>query len=155
MSAYICDRDHILYLVAAAVSHNLEPHGTFRWFHDGRWHELPSDDYERAADVANMLWRENVASVSARYPNESSATLPGPCQENFVIEPADFPGAFTAFDLVQVIKAFDCFEYQSCEHKTWQTSEAHAFVAALRRAAWHALPGYENAAWGAPRKEAA
>ena len=153
MSAYIVDREHILYLVTAAVSPNLEPHRTFRWFYNGRWQELSWGDNERAADVANILWRENIASVSARYPNESSATLPGPRYENFVIEPADFPVSFETIDPVQVIKACDCYEYQSCEHDAWHKSEAHAFVSTVRSAAWHALPGYQNAAWGAPRKE--
>jgi len=155
MSAYIVDRNHILYLVAAAASPTIEPHGGFRWFHDGEWHDLRPDGFERGAEVANLLWRENIASVSARYPKESSATLPGPCNESFVIEPADFPAWFRVFDSVQVIKACDCYEYQSCEHEGWKTSEAHAFISALRSAAWHALPGYEEAEWGAPRKEPA
>ncbi|HEY1801915.1 MAG TPA: hypothetical protein VGG46_13375 [Terriglobales bacterium] len=153
MSAYIVDRDHILYLVGAAANPSIEPHGIFRWFHNDKWQELPAHDFHRAAEVANLLWRENIASVSARYPNESSATLPGPCRENFVIEPDNFPIRFTLYRPVQVIKACDCYEYQSCEHKTWQTSEAHAFVSALRRTAWHALPGYDQAEWGAPTTE--
>ena len=155
MSAYIVDRDHILYLVGAAASLSIESHGVFRWFHEWQRQELRADDFERAADVANMLWRENIASVSARCPHESSAEFPGSCHENFVIEPKDFPASFTEFNPVQVIKACDCYEYQSCEHTGWPTSEAHAFVSALRRAAWQALPGYDNAAWGAPTMEVA
>src|ERR1035438_1724557 len=89
MSAYIVDRNHILYLLASAVSPAIAPHGRFAWFHESEWSEVHPGDPERAADVANMLWRENIASVSARYPNESSATLPGPCNEDCVIQPAD------------------------------------------------------------------
>jgi hypothetical protein len=154
MSAYVVDRNHILYLLAAATSSAIEPHGKFSWFHDGHWHYVRSDESERAAEVANLLWRENIASVSARYPNESRATLPGPCYENFVIEPAEFPASFKVINPVQVIKACDCYEYQSCEHEAWKTSEAHAFISALRSAAWRALPGYDDAEWGAPREEA-
>ena len=155
MSVYIVDRDHILYLVGAAVSPSIESHGIFRWFHNNKLQELRANDFERAAEVANLLWRENIASVSARYPNESSATLPGPCRKNFVIEPRDFPASFKEFNLVQVIKACDCYDYHACEHTGWPTSEARAFVSTLRRAAWYALPGYDEAAWGAPTMEVA
>jgi hypothetical protein len=155
MSAYIVDRNHILYLLASAVSPVITPHGRLAWFHEGEWSEVHPGDLERTADVANMLWRENIASVSARYPNESSATLPGPCNEDCVIRPADFPHSFGPFNPVQVIKSCDCYEYQSCEHDGWKTSEASAFISALRTAAQSALPGYDEAAWGAPRKEAA
>lgn len=155
MSAYIVDRNHILYLVAAATSPVIEPTGKFSWFYNGQWHDARSDQPERAAEVANLLWRENIASVSARYPNESSAALPGPGHENFVIVPADFPALFKAIDPVQVIKSCDCYEYQSCGHEGWKASEAHAFISALRSAAWHALPGYDSAEWGAPRRKAA
>jgi hypothetical protein len=140
MSAYIVSREHILYLLAAATSPVIEAIGKLRWFHDGQWHDVRSDDSERAAEVANLLWRENIASVSARYPNESSATLPGPCHENFVIVPADLHVPFKAINPMQVIKCCDCYEYQSCEHEGWETSEAYAFISALRTAAWHALP---------------
>jgi hypothetical protein len=90
MSAYIVDREHILYLVSSAMSGSIVRHrGAFHWFHGDKWHNLHNTDYEKAADVANMLWRENIASVSARYPNESSATLPGPVGESFTITPND------------------------------------------------------------------
>jgi len=41
-------------------------------------------------------------------------------------------------------------KYQSCEHDGWESSKAKAIVDALRSSAWHALPGYEDAAWGPP-----
>jgi hypothetical protein len=154
MSAYIVDRNHILYLVQAALSRRLSRHGgsAFRWFcGENKSGELLAGDYDRAADVANLLWRENIASVSGRYPNESSATLPGPINENFVIEPSDFARC-VEIDPIQVLKSCDCFEYQSCEHDGWRDSEAKAFIDSLRNHAWHALPGYENAAWGAPER---
>src|ERR1017187_1486432 len=104
MSAYIVDRNHILYLLASAVSPVITPHGRLAWFHEGEWSEVHPGDLERTADVANMLWRENISSVSARYPNESSATLPGPCHENFVIVPADLHVPFKAINTMPVIK---------------------------------------------------
>lgn len=152
MSAYIVDRKHILYLVSAAMSRQLG-NCDFSWWNEstgGRIY-IRAGDYSTAAEAANMLWRENIASVSARYPNESSATLPGPIGENFVIGSRDLQAAlWVDFDLAQVLKACDCYEYQSCEHPGWKTSDAKAFIDALRNKAWHSVPGYSNAAWGAP-----
>jgi hypothetical protein len=153
MSAYIVDRKHILYLVEAAMSHRITKYGPFSWYHGNPQQrgELGSTDYAHAADVANMLWRENIASVSARYPNESSDSLPGPTGGSFVIKEADFAGTcFEQFDPVQVLKACDCYHYQSCEHDDWKSSEAKAFVDSLRANAWHELQGYDAAKWGAP-----
>jgi hypothetical protein len=90
--------------------------------------------------------------VSHRYPNESSATLPGPIGESFVIESHHMSQAvWPEIDPVQVIKACDCYEYQSCEHDGWADSEACRFITSLRKGAAHALPGYDGADWGAPK----
>lgn len=151
MSAYICDKNHFLYLVAAALSPRLVGrYGPFSWFHDGQRHQLPTGAPERAAEVANMLHLENVRSVSHRYPGDkSSATLPGPIHPE-AITAADFLGCFETPDLAQLAKAIHCLEYQSCEHPEWKDSEAWAFLDALSGAILHALPGYEDAEWGNP-----
>ncbi len=151
MSAYIVDKNHVLYLLGAADSRSCRGnYGPLTWYHNDEHHKLPSDD-EALAEVGNMLWMENVKSVSARYPNESSGTLPGPKGGGFVITPNDVNRIlWDRFDPVQVIKACDCFNYQSCEHEGWKTSEAFAFIESLRHSAWGHLPGYESAEWGAP-----
>lgn len=145
MSVHMVDKNHILYLVGAAISPAIATSGKFGG------HTLCPGKPESAADFANMLWRENIKSISARYPNRSSGTLPGPSEKKFVIEPKDFPTPFKVFDPVQVIKSCDCFEYHSSVHPGWKTSAAKEFISALRREAWHALPGYEVAEWGAPQ----
>jgi hypothetical protein len=151
MSAYICDKEHIVYLVAAAMSKELNPHGGHEsWYHNSLRHELPRGDFDRASEVANMLWLENIKSVSYRYPNESGSTLPGPIGENFVITPADIPACLAEIKPVQVLKSCDCYAYQTCEHPEWKQSESHAFIQSLRSSAWHSLPGYDSAEWGAP-----
>jgi hypothetical protein len=151
MSAYICDREHIIYLVKSAGALVRPGANAFRWFHDGQWHELRGYEPEQQAEAANMLWRENIRSVSSRYPHESSATLPGPRDERYVITPGDFEGFASHPALAQVFKACDCYAYQTCETEDWETTEAMAFINALRSHAWHSLPGYEAAAWGAPK----
>lgn len=152
MSAYIVDRNHILYMVSAAMSHTITTHGPFRWFTaDGIRGELGSTDYRRAVEVANMLWNENVKSVRYRYSDHAENDLPGPIGEDYKITLRDFNGAcFDSFKPVQVLKSCDCYVYQSCEHEAWPKSEARAFIESLRGGAWRALPGYDLAEWGAP-----
>ena len=155
MSAYIVEKAHVVYLVEAAIN---DTHGSaFRWWTGERpnleSHSLDRCDYERAAEVANMLWCENIKSVSNRYPHESSATLPGTTEKSRVITARDFEGVrWLRFDPVQVIKACHCFDYQSCEHDEWEASEAKAFIEALKASVCHRLPGYDAAQWGPPAK---
>lgn len=152
MSAYIVDKNHIIYLVMAAIRHH---HGyTFSWWSEELQERksLMQGDYQAAADAGNMLWKENIKSVSTRYPRESSGTLPGPVGGSFVINLEDMHGQlWDAFPPAQVLKACDCFEYQSCEHEGWHTSESKAFIDALRKSAWQRVPGYDSAQWGAPK----
>lgn len=157
MSAYICDRSHVLFLVCVAMNPQiLNRSNGLRWHWGTRENpqrnELTPGDHDKAAEVANMLWRENIASVAHRY-NESktSANLPGPVGDNFLITAADIYLVWQ-LDPVQVFKSINCYEYQSCEHDGWRASEAHAFCRALESAAIHALPGYDDAEWGAPDK---
>lgn len=159
VSAYIVEKQHIIYLVAAAMSRPISQ-GRMSWSWKDetkptqRAHaQLGACDYQKAVEVANMLWCENIKSVSHRYPNESSDTLPGPADTDFVVKSYDFTRThFDRFDPVQVLKSCSCYEYQSCEHPEWEDSEAHAFIETLRSYAIHALPGYDDAAWGAPEK---
>ena len=162
MSAYIVERNHILYLVEAAL-HWANPYG-FSW-RDGQAEEghvrkeMRGGDLEKAVEAANMLWRENVKSVKHRYRGEQTDTLPGSIgtDEEHVITMADMGNGelrWSEFDCAQVFKAADCYAYQTCEHEDWPKSEAYSFIESLRGSAWHALPGYEAAEWGAPKTNA-
>lgn len=150
MSAYIVDRDHIRYLVSAAVRLDRD---ALRWFHANVWHELPTRDRERASQVGQMLWDENIRSIEGRYPGTKGKPdrMPGKSDDGMLVyshASGDWPGPI---DPVQVLKSCNCYEYQSCEHEEWSASEAHAFIEALRARAVRTLPGYEAAAWGAPK----
>ena len=108
-------------------------------------------DREGAQRVAQMLWDECIASVLHAYPNDTRDTMPGPVGEDYELHAADFARHPAHVEPVEVLKACDCYEYQSCEHPGWATSEAHAYIEALRRHAWQSLVGYEDAEWGAPK----
>ena len=157
MSAYVCDRGHIDYLIQAALSRRLHPsHSCQTWIWDrnrtaGTYKrgELRASDHAEADRVGQMLWDENVASVRFRY-GDDDQPLPGPIDCDY--QYGRFRHSpYVSIDPVQVLKACDCLEYQSCEHDGWDASEAKAFIRSLRSAAWHALPGYEEATWGAPK----
>lgn len=150
MSAYVVNLDHIAYLVQAGTSCRLGfTRGVLRW-HWGldRRGPVPSSavlragDLEQAQRVGQMLWDENVKSVEYRYPDSA-----GLCDCRY---PETVPRFYT-FAPVQVLKACDCYVYQSCEHEGWTVSEAKAYIDALQIHAWQALPGYEEAEWGAPK----
>ena len=149
MSAFVVDRDVISYLVSAAQSRRVLGAGSaLSWHAKGVRHTLDFMDREGAAGVGQMLWSENIASVMHRYPDDSRGELPGPIGEDFVY--SEHLRYTRPIDPVQVLKACHCFCYQSCEHEDWEESSAHAFVLALIHRACSALPGYEEAEWGAP-----
>jgi len=160
MSAYVVDRAHIEFLVLASVHPSMASIGgrglAWWWEYDPTSGEPirrgsiePYDD-DRAAEVAQMLWDENVASVAYRYPDSAGGgpgCLPGPvdCSYEF--------GAWTAslgpakIEPAAVFKAVDGYTYLSCEHPGWPASEAFAFCEALRRRACCQVPGYDAAEW--------
>lgn len=143
MSAYMVDREHVTYLVDAAMSRAIvRNHHSISWYHDGQHYTLGCGDYARAAEVGQMLWDANKESVQARYPDTADETL---------VYDEHNPCFGHTFNPVEVIKAIRCFDYQACEYEGWKTSEARAFLEALKHHAIAALPGMEAAAWGAPK----
>jgi hypothetical protein len=144
VSAYIEDRAHIDALVRFACGE-----GDLVWTQVGSEHRYldPGD----ADMLGRTLWRENVVSVAYRYQDSAHDSLPGPIdfKESDATE-YQFPTAEfhrPALSPVEVLKACDGLDYQSCEHPGWKTSEAKRFLDAIRDAAIKTLPGYEEATW--------
>ena len=154
MSAYVVEKEHIDYLLTVGLDWK-----DLKWF----VYDLPGDeDYMRgqpwgptaiqsaqrrrrtltldtADAVGSMLWLENRRSINHRYDEEEEDP------ELYLYESYGSPA-----DPVAVLKAIRCFEYQSCEHEGWQTSEAKDFCDSLLYEAIRRLPGYEEAVWGVP-----
>jgi len=157
MSAYVVDREHIVYLVKAAMSRRIVTYSPFSWYHGespiqkDKHHQLHSDDLDEIERVANMLWQENIRSILYRYDDCTMSNMPGPVGEDYRITRDDFRRSAIEIDPVQVLKSCNCYTYQACEHPNWQTSEAHSFIESLEGDATRALPGYEEAEWGAPK----
>jgi hypothetical protein len=165
MSAFMVDKQHIDLMVDATT---YDIHCSFAWYHEGIRHELVrgsagetprhnAGHVEYSTDaIGRMLIDENLNSIHARYPDTlDGGIVPGPL-EAYWEQPYSCPIMLPTVDAVQVLKAIACYEYQSCEHDGWETSTAHAFCDALRRAMIDRLPGYDEAQWAyAPRRSAA
>lgn len=120
MSAFIVSDNHIKLLAV--------------W--DGVGEQLDLENVQRVADV---LHAANVKSVNTRY--KESTELPVPqIKLNDVSH-------FSRFDPVHVLKAIHCFGYQSCEHKSWEQSEAKEICDNIQYSAIRKLKGYDAAPW--------
>lgn len=152
MSAYVVERYHIIYLVKAAENAAIRSRFPLQWGssvdHRLRGRLEAGEAISKLVEIAQMLWDENRASVSYHYPD---GKLPGPTNEDYIIREEDFEKFQWIFTAAEVFRAIDCYQYQSCEHPGWRTSEAKAFTDALRVKWTHLLPGWDDAPWGAPK----
>jgi hypothetical protein len=165
MSAYICGPDHFKALAIFAATRDrgtwrvdpryidgkLDPEGVYA---SRGLENLCSD--ELATLYAEILFRENIRSVRARYPNDELTNLPGPVDLPSHIAVTHHDEREKALQLgpVAVLKMCDGLEYQSCETKDWRSTVAYALLSAIRKSAVRALPGYEDAPWDYWREEA-
>ena len=139
MSAYLVEKDHIIFLLLAADSPEIRKGlNSFQWYHKGKWLELTR---YTAASIAKTLADENIKSLRARYQEV--------LDHGFEFSESDFQRKIK-IDPLQVIKSCDCYSYQANEHKGWKQSSAKMFVDTLRNRAIDALPGYDAAIWGSP-----
>lgn len=162
MSAFICDTDHIKALATFAVSGIGSEPINQHWFGylpaDQRA-ELTLNDFgdrrARAEEIANILYGENVRSVSVRYreaPRYANGVsvdhLPGLIERPEVIGISDADVFHPLVrDPVAILKMCDCFEYQARETDDWPETLARRVLDAIRRGAIHHLPGYDDAPW--------
>ena len=135
MSAHIVSRAHIDAMVDAGL--RAARRDRSRFF---RWYTNPTtttiEGYElhsgNADEIGRMLWAENVKSVSARYPSDTSDTLPGPIG-GVDVDAYTFKRPRDGMDAMPLVKAIHGYEYQTCEHDEWRdpANVARAFCDAL------------------------
>ena len=151
MSAFMVDKVHIDALVTAAMELVPGEHDSgLRWYVDDaskpggyELKELHLLDSTRASEVGQMLWAENLASIHARYPDteETDSNYPGPADfESSEVARYVWQSVPGIIDPLAVIDALSCYEYQSCEHEGWKTSEAKVFCDALQSKMIRQLP---------------
>lgn len=90
--------------------------------------------YDQPDLIGQILVDANNNSVNARYGRDQKA------EYRF----SRFPRTLKP---VEVIKACDCLEYQSCEYEGWKASRARKMLNDIREGAINALEGMEQAAW--------
>ena len=135
MSAYVVGKPHIDAMVDAALRAARRSRSpSFRWYTNPtpttvEGYELTQDN---ADEIGRMLWAENVKSVSARYPSDTSDTLPGPIGGGDV-DAYTFKRPRDGMDAMPLVKAIHGYEYQTCEHDEWRdpSNVARAFCDAL------------------------
>lgn len=88
-----------------------------------------------AQTVGIMLMAQNRRSVDYRY-------------DETEIEDFYTHAPSSTRTVVELIRAIDCYEYQSSETPDWEDTEAFHFCEALRRALIRELPGWGDAPWG-------
>ena len=121
MSAFIVNDFHI----NALVTYGVQQKAQYWLTKDRRWVYF---NEETAPAIAAMLYSENVRSVNSRYSERTRRA--GFAYRNvpiFWVRPED------------IIKACDCLDYQSCEHKGWDRSNAKRALVAIRESAVSAL----------------
>jgi len=93
------------------------------------------------SDFGRMLWRENMASLAARYRD--------PINKESLAAYAYMPSqTVRSLPTIALVKSIDCYEYQACEREAWQESQARAACEAIYASLVHMLPGYDAAPWG-------
>jgi len=131
MSAFIVGNKHINVMLQAATRNRYPGHGLSYY-----WNREPHYFNGNTQDIGQKLVDENYRSVNHRYGEQET-----PDQfKTMVLDKCYTP--------VEIIKACDCYRYQSCETPDWQDTEAHAIMVALRERAIRLLPGYDDADWG-------
>lgn len=136
MSAYLVGPEHISLLLWAGRE-QFRRHGhNLTWDFDNptRVHQLTDDNM---TEVGQMLVAANNASVNAGYGEDLQA------YEYRYARPR-----LSGWSLVEVAKALQCYEYQTCALRDWAASEAYAFCRSLQNLLVQAIPGYDNAPWG-------
>lgn len=136
MSAWIVSQNHIRLLVEALYKYEVVPNNT-------------TPDH-----IGRVLWRENFRSVNYRY--EEHNLLPPFTHDSEARASWMFPSPDQGIirDLVRntalLYKQICCYNYQSCQHPGWESTQAYALMAALRKAVEkHGQPDYDTTApWG-------
>lgn len=92
----------------------------------------------RPQEIGDMFHAENVKSWNARYPKDAT-------EPSFHLVERAYLAPRT---LVQILRAIECFEYQSCDHDEWPESDVAKLCQRMRIKAIQLLPGYSDAPWG-------
>jgi hypothetical protein len=126
MSAFIVNDYHINALVTYGVRAKAQYYNGDEWVYFNE---------DTAWALASRLYRANVQSVNRRYGERTRST-------GFKYKPVDI----SQLNAADIVKACDCLEYQSCERKEWERSQARKTLLAIRDSAIRILTR-QSEAW--------
>ena len=156
MSAFEQPLSHIDLLVSAALATTRTAgRYSFTWF-DVPLSQASSDTYQEGAPWGSLDWYEEhrreltldtAGRVGAMLAAENRRSVNHRYAEDDIEQPYEFHEVQGALSLGigAILKAIDGYEYQSCEHPEWHTSEALQFCNALRRRLCSMVEGYDEA----------
>jgi len=98
---------------------------------------------KKVNDILHALWNENVKSLKYRYDDRHS-DMYGECPTLTISELMKYEPKPTG----ALAKYLACYEYQSCEHPSWEESSVHRMCRWFAGSLLKTLPGYEEAEWG-------
>jgi len=149
MSAFIVSKSHIDALILLGLRLPYPSASPLRWSRIfNQWDSNTTGEltHETLHEVGQMLVDCCVASVSYRYQDSVHEGLPGPC-DAYYSRPYAWEPVTVCPSAVQGLKLISCYEYQSCEHEGWKTSEGKSFCESLQGKLITELPGYDGADW--------
>jgi hypothetical protein len=141
VSAFVLGKVHIDAMLTAALDAG---RGGLYWYTESGGGKHVT--VENVDELGSMLVRENVASVIHRYDDTALHELPGMRQEILATARTSIYRfeRTQGFGTGQMMAAITCYEYQSCEHDGWKTSDAAAFCRYLREELCTRVPGYSG-----------
>ena len=144
MSAFVVEKSHINAMLKGAFQ-VARKYGEdkFTYYHNHQSRDLTSSN---ADEVGQVLLDECIKGVSYRYEDSPLTGLPGRTDAEYLI-PFQFYALGKQPKPIEIIKITQCYEYQSCEHTEWETSEARSFCKALIEHTISEIPGYDEAPW--------
>ena len=156
MSAFLCDDSHILAVAVLSL-------------YRGESGEIDSAKLKEHVEILTMA---NHASLGDRYPERGVSVIvcdvpkvwglaticldvPAVEQESIsdtrdTRRTANIPlRTLVSIMQAQCAKLVDCFEYQACDWRHWEGSDAAKLCDMARSNILRSLPGYDEASWGA------
>ena len=142
MSAWVVTKHHIDLLVSAALERGIA-------VKFAPIDEAVTITAATAEEIGLLLWGENMSSVIYRYSLDGSDEATAYLQDLAGYRFRFYPGVRAS----AVAQALTCFDYQACEHPTYEHSAAAFFVSQLRTAIGN--PGDTDAEpWGFDSEDA-
>ena len=122
MSAFLCSETHLSTLAFELACRDLA--------------DNDNDVRVTERDILKSLLRTNLDSLKARYPDSDDSDDLG-----YKFNPEK------GLPPIQVYKLAACYEYQSCEHEGWESSQEKKWMESLKASAIERSPDYQAAEW--------